>query len=138
MTTPPETHASRILQRIRRCRETVAEMLDKSEGPGEKTGTEARSVGLHQSHPAQEKPGAGLPLSANVCPICKGKRGSWQHFTVDEAPDSWDHTDGESCECGPRFDACLGCHGEGVVSVLRNAALLARGDAPPTQSRRFA
>ena len=49
---------------------------DKSEGPdatacvaapnpvGEETGTEARQVGLHQSHPAQEKPGVGQTLRA--------------------------------------------------------------------------
>ena len=38
--------------------------MNKSERPGEKAGTQARFVGLHQPHPVQEKPGTGLPLRA--------------------------------------------------------------------------
>ncbi len=73
-----------------------------------------------------------------TCPICKGGRGRWQHFEVPEAPLSWDHANSETCECGPRFDACLGCGGAATVDPLKRATLLARGDIAPVQRRGYA
>jgi hypothetical protein len=73
-----------------------------------------------------------------ICPICKGSRGSWQHFEVPDARDSWDHANGETCECHPRFNECLACHGSGELVGLKRAALLARGDIAPIQRRGYA
>jgi hypothetical protein len=72
---------------------------------------------------------------ATACPCCRGERGRWQHFELPDAPDSWDHADGGTCECGPRFDACLCCDGAGEVSGLKRVTLLARGDIVPVQRR---
>lgn len=76
-----------------------------------------------------------LGFHVPVCPCCKGSRGRWQHFEAADAPDSWDHADGEACECGPRFNACLCCDGTGEVTGLKRATLLARGDIAPVQRR---
>jgi hypothetical protein len=76
--------------------------------------------------------------SGRSCPCCKGARGRWQHFEVPDAPDSWDHADGEMCECGPRFDACLACEGTGELVGIERAVLLARGDIAPVQRRGYA
>lgn len=48
---------------IERLQDLLVEAMrdPKSEGQGEKAGTQTGPVGLHQPHPVQEKPGTGLP-----------------------------------------------------------------------------
>jgi hypothetical protein len=75
---------------------------------------------------------------AATCPCCKGSRGRWQHYPVPDAPDSWDHAEGDGCECGPDFVTCSCCDGSGEVVGLKRATLLARGDIAPVQRRGYA
>jgi hypothetical protein len=74
-----------------------------------------------------------------ICPCCGGSKGKWQHFEGEtRAWEGWDHTDDETCECGPSFVACLACKGTGELVGLPRAILLARGDIAPVQRRGFA
>ena len=75
------------------------------------------------------------PADNRTCPCCKGVKGRWQHFEVADAPDSWDHAEGESCECGPSFQPCSCCDGTGELVGLARATLLARGDIASVQRK---